>query len=262
MILPSSTAATTSPAVATSTAVASSTAALTSSASASATSFAAIPSSTLVVSQNPTAGQYANVSQALAALPNDGQAYTIHIKAGTYTEQISITRAGEVTLRGETSFENDYTENLVTIQSSYGVLTSAVQNENTPVIYAKKTDGSGLALYNINFVNTYPQTRNTAALAADFYGSNMAAYCCSFVGYQDTLLANKGTQVFSNCYIEGSVDYIWGFSTAYFHQCYIAANTACACIAAQSRSSSTAAGGYVFDSCYVTYTNTYGTTFG
>ncbi|GFF75105.1 hypothetical protein IFM47457_03814 [Aspergillus lentulus] len=251
-----------SSAVATSTAVAISTAALTSSTTSSATSTAATPSPTLVVSQNPTAGQYANVSQAIAALPNDGQAYTIYIKAGTYTEQISITRAGKVTLRGETSFENDFTQNLVTIQFSYGVLTSAGQNENTPVIYAKKTDGSGLALYNINFVNTYPQTKNTAALAADFYGSNMAAYGCSFIGYQDALLANKGTQVFSNCYIEGSVDFIWGFSTAYFHQCYIASNTAGAYIAAQSRSSSTAAGGYVFDSCYVTYTNTYGTTFG
>ncbi|GFF27143.1 pectinesterase [Aspergillus udagawae] len=251
-----------STAVPTSATVATSTAALTSSSMASVTSTAAMPSSTLVVSQNPTAGQYANVSHAIAALPNDGQAYTIYIKAGTYTEQISITRAGKVTLRGETSFENDYTQNMVTIQFSYGVLTSAGQNENTPVIYAKKTDGSGLALYNINFVNTYPQTSNTAALAADFYGSNMAAYGCSFIGYQDTLLANKGTQVFSNCYIEGSVDYIWGFSTAYFHQCYIASNTPGACIAAQSRASSTAAGGYVFDSCYVTYTNTYHATFG
>lgn len=219
------------------------------------------PSSTLVVSQNPTADQYANVSQAIAALPNDGQAYTIYIQAGTYTEQISITRAGKVTLRGET-FKNDYTQNLVTIQFSHGVLTSAGQDENTPVIYAKKTDGSGLALYNIDFVTTYPQTKNTAALAADFYGSNMAAYGCSFIGYQDSLLANKGVQVYSNCYIEGSVDFIWGFSTAYFHQCYIASNTAGAYIAAQSRSSSTAAGGYVFDSCYVTYTNTYGTTLG
>ncbi|KAH2549630.1 hypothetical protein KXW97_008733 [Aspergillus fumigatus] len=251
-----------SPAVATLTAVATSTAASTSSTTASVTPTAPTPSSTLVVSQNPTADQYANVSQAIAALPNDGQAYTIYIKAGTYTEQISITRAGKVTLRGETSFKNDYTQNLVTIQFSYGVLTSAGQDENTPVIYAKKTDGSGLALYNIDFVNTYPQTKNTAALAADFYGSNMAAYGCSFIGYQDTLLANMGVQVFSNCYIEGSVDFIWGFSTAYFHQCYIASNTAGAYIAAQSRSSSTAAGGYVFDSCYVTYTNTYGTTFG
>ncbi|EAL85016.1 putative pectin methylesterase [Aspergillus fumigatus Af293] len=251
-----------SSAVATLTAVATSTAASTSSTTASVTPTAPTPSSTLVVSQNPTADQYANVSQAIAALPNDGQAYTIYIQAGTYTEQISITRAGKVTLRGETSFKNDYTQNLVTIQFSYGVLTSAGQDENTPVIYAKKTDGSGLALYNIDSVTTYPQTKNTAALAADFYGSNMAAYGCSFIGYQDSLLANKGVQVYSNCYIEGSVDFIWGFSTAYFHQCYIASNTAGAYIAAQSRSSSTAAGGYVFDSCYVTYTNTYGTSLG
>ncbi|KAE8349997.1 pectin lyase fold/virulence factor [Aspergillus coremiiformis] len=219
-------------------------------------------SSTFIVSQNATAGQYSNVTAAIAALPNDGQAYTIYIKPGTYTEQLSITRAGKVTLRGETSFENDYTQNLVTIQFSRGELTSAGLDEITPVINAKKTDGSGLALYNINFVNTYPQTRNTAALAADFYGSNMAAYGCSFVGFQDTLLANMGTQVFSNCYIEGSVDFIWGYSTAYFHQCYIATNTPGTCIAAQSRPSSTAAGGYVFDSCYVTYTSSYGSTYG
>ncbi|KAL4972602.1 pectin lyase fold/virulence factor [Aspergillus desertorum] len=229
---------------------------------ASANTTAATTSATFVVSPNASAGQYRNVSAAIAALPNDGKDYTIYIQAGTYTEQISITRSGKVTLRGETSFENDYTQNLVTIEYDHGELTSAGKDESTPVLYAKKTDGTGLALYNINFRNTHQQTANTAALAADFYGSKMAAYGCSFIGYQDTLLANKGTQVFSNCYIEGSVDFIWGFSTAYFHQCYIAANTAGASIAAQSRSSSTAAGGYVFDTCYVTYTSSYGSTYG
>lgn len=218
---------------------------------------------TLYVSTNPGPCQYGNISAAVNALPNDNKAYTIRIGAGTYIEQVSITRNGKVTLVGATNFTNDYSQNLVKVQFSNGELTSAGRDEDTPVINAKKAnDNSGLAVYNIDFINTYPQTKNTAALAADFYGKNIAAYGCSFIGFQDTLLANQGVQVFSNCYIEGSIDFIWGFSTAYFHQCMIVTNTPGACIAAQSRSSAAVSGGYVFDSCVVTYSSTYGNTFG
>ncbi|KAH0257706.1 carbohydrate esterase family 8 protein, partial [Aureobasidium melanogenum] len=145
---------------------------------------------------------------------------------------------------------------------SSGRSTSAGQDEQTPVINAKKTnDNSGLALYNIDFINSYPQTANTAALAADFYGNNMAAYGCSFIGFQDTLLANKGIQVFSNCYVEGSIDFIWGFGTAYFYRSVIASNTKGACVTAQGRVATTPAA-YIFDECLITYTSTYGSTFG
>ncbi|PVH85551.1 carbohydrate esterase family 8 protein, partial [Cadophora sp. DSE1049] len=228
----------------------------------SSTSTATPSTSAYVVSLTPTDGQYGTVQAAIAALPADGAEKTILIMPGAYTEQININRTGKVTLRGTTNFVNDFSQNRVKIQFSYGVSTSAGQNELTPVINSKKTDGSGLALYNIDFVNTFPQTNSYAALAADFYGTNMAAYGCSFIGFQDTLLANKGTQLFSNCYVEGSVDFIWGFSQAYFHQCYIATNTPGSCIAAQSRSSASVAGGYVFDACTVTYTGTYGSSFG
>jgi len=170
------------------------------------------PAASFVVSLTPSAGQYSNVSAAIAALPSDGKSYEILIMPGTYTEQVSVTRAGKVALRGLSNYTNDYTKNTVTIQFNYGVSTSAGQNELTPVVNAKKNDGTGFALYNINFVNIFPQTKNYAALAADFYGPGMAAYGCSFIGFQDTLLANQGTQVFSHCYIEGSVDFIWGFS--------------------------------------------------
>ncbi|KAF9691180.1 hypothetical protein EKO04_010841 [Ascochyta lentis] len=233
------------------------------SASATSTDSSCAPSATLTVSKNPGACDYSNVTAAIAALPNDSKAYTIQIGAGVYNEQISITRKGKVTLIGATNSTRDYTQNQVTIQTSNGVLTSAGQDEITPVINAKKTnDNSGLALYNINFANVYPQTKNTAALAADFYGANIAAYGCSFTGFQDTLLANKGTQVFSNCYVEGSVDFIWGYSTAFFHQCMIVTNTPGSCIAAQARSTASATGGYVFDRSVITYSSTYGGSFG
>lgn len=240
----------------------SSTVSTTSSTPSSATCATPTPSATLVVSKNATLCQYNNVTAAISALPSDSQPYTILIMPGTYTEQLSVTRNGKVTLIGQTSFVNDYTQNEVTIEFSNGELTSAGKDESTPVIFAKKSnDDSGMAIYNINFINTFPQTANTAALAADFYGANIASYGCSFIGFQDTLLANQGSQLFSNSYIEGSIDYIWGYSTAYFHQCYIATNTKGACISAQGRTAGTVSG-YVFDSCYVTYTSTYGSTFG
>ncbi|CAD0092854.1 unnamed protein product [Aureobasidium mustum] len=233
----------------------------TASVSSSSTCATPTPSATLVVSQNATACQYNNISAAIAALPNDSKPYTIYIDPGVYDEQIGITRNGKVTLIGATSFKNDYSQNQVKVQFSSGRSTNLGQNEQTPVINSKKTnDNSGLALYNIDFVNSYPQTANTAALAADFYGNNMAAYGCSFIGFQDTLLANKGTQVFSNCYVEGSIDFIWGFGTAYFYRSVIASNTKGACIAAQGRVVTTPAA-YIFDECLVTYTSTYGSTF-
>lgn len=231
-----------------------------SSTTASTTSSAACPTDTLVVKKETTNScQYTNISAAVSALANDGLEKTILVYPGTYNEQVSITRSGKVNLIGNTTFANDFTQNQVIVEYSYGVSTSANQNELTPTLNSKKSD---LAVYNINFHNTFPQTKNYAALAGDFYGSNMAFYGCSFIGFQDTLLLNKGVQVLSNCYIEGSVDFIWGFSTAFMHGCYIASNTAGSSICAMSRASASTAGGYVIDSSLITYTSTYGSTMG
>ncbi|KAG7134085.1 pectinesterase A like protein [Verticillium longisporum] len=197
------------------------------------------PSNTLTVAPTPATGEYATVASAVAALPADGKEYTIFIKAGSYEEQ-----------------------NAVHIKFSRGVSTSAGRNEETPVLNWKNTNGDGLALYNINFTNTYPQQPSTAALAGDFFGANMAAYGCAFDGFQDTLLVNQGVQVFSNSYIEGSVDFIWGYSKAYFHQCYVASNTPRTYITAQNRPNAAWAGGFVFDKSVITYTESYGTNFG
>ncbi|RGP63630.1 hypothetical protein FLONG3_9843 [Fusarium longipes] len=231
---------------------------------ASATSSTAAVGATLTVAPSPTGDEFKTVASALAAIPDDGEDYTVFIKAGSYNEQLNLNRGrGRVTLRGETSFENDFTQNQVLIWFKLGYGTGESRNEETPVLFWKTTTPTaGLSLYNVNFTNTYPQTRDTASLAADFFGNNMAAYGCAFSGFQDTLLVNQGVQVFSNSFIEGSVDFIWGYSKVYFHQCYIASNTPNAYITAQNRKSSSWAGGFVFDTCKVTYTDSYGSSFG
>ncbi|KAF9768920.1 hypothetical protein IL306_013730 [Fusarium sp. DS 682] len=229
----------------------------------SSTSATSAVGATLTVAPSPTGNEYKTVASALAAIPNDGDDYTIFVKAGSYNEQLNLQRtSGHVTIRGETSFENDFTQNEVLIWFKLGYSTGASRNEETPVLFWKTTSPSvGLSLYNLNFTNTFPQTSDTAALAADFFG-NMAAYGCAFDGFQDTLLVNQGIQVFSNSFIAGSVDFIWGYSKAFFHQCYIASNTANAYITANNRKSASWAGGFVFDKCKVTYTDSYGSNFG
>ncbi|KXS19004.1 carbohydrate esterase family 8 protein [Gonapodya prolifera JEL478] len=48
-------------------------------------------------------------------------------------------------------------------------------------------------------------------------GDNMYVENAFFVSWQDTLLSYYGTnQVFSNCYVFGDVDFIWGYGRAIF----------------------------------------------
>ncbi len=46
---------------------------------------------------------------------------------------------------------------------------------------------------------------------------------CRFLGFQDTLYPHgeKSRQYYKDCYIEGTVDFIFGWSTAVFEDCTI-----------------------------------------
>ncbi len=57
------------------------------------------------------------------------------------------------------------------------------------------------------------------ALRAD--GDRLVFRHCRFLGWQDTILANRGRHYFEDCYIEGHVDFIFGAATAYFNRCDI-----------------------------------------
>ena len=73
---------------------------------------------------------------------------------------------------------------------------------------------------------------------------------CRFLGWQDTILINRGRQYFENCYIAGATDFIFGGATAWFENCelHIAGN---GYITAASTPPD-ATYGYVFNRCRIT----------
>jgi hypothetical protein len=48
------------------------------------------------------------------------------------------------------------------------------------------------------------------AVALQVSGNQVAFYDCKFRGKQDTLYDHRGRHYFRNCYIEGSIDFIFG----------------------------------------------------
>lgn len=68
-----------------------------------------------------------------------------------------------------------------------------------------------LAKY-MTFVNTAGPGKHQA-VAFRNQGDMSALFDCSFVGYQDTLYAQTNRQLYRNCDISGTVDFIFGVST-------------------------------------------------
>src|SRR5262249_32067022 len=74
---------------------------------------------------------------------------------------------------------------------------------------------------------------------------------CRFLGWQDTLRPESGRQYFQNCYVEGSVDFIYGKGQAYFENCTTFSKTG-GYVTAQGREAAAETNGFVFHNATVT----------
>jgi pectinesterase len=90
----------------------------------------------------------------------------------------------------------NYSANQVTIQA--GVPASlAGSDDASGTLRIHKND---FKMYNVNVKNTFG--KGSQAIALSQWGSRVGLYACGFYGYQDTLYASKGTQVYLRNYIE------------------------------------------------------------
>ncbi|KAH8553246.1 pectin lyase fold/virulence factor [Umbelopsis sp. PMI_123] len=191
---------------------------------------------------------YKTISSALAALPSDSTTWTVAVAAGTYNERITISRSN--TILQPLVPVGAGAENTVFIEYSAGHDTQSTSGSDVDSSVVIIT-GTNVKLYHITIANTFPQTRNYANLALTIEAAEASFYYVKLYGFQDTLLINRGgTSYFKHCYVEGSVDFIWGYGIGYFDSCTIASNAA-ASITAHNRDSSSAAGGFYFDYCSI-----------
>ncbi|PVH67954.1 carbohydrate esterase family 8 protein, partial [Cadophora sp. DSE1049] len=108
-----------------------------------------------------------------------------------------------------------------------------------------RISSANFKLYNVNIRNNYGQGAQAVAVSAR--GDKQGYYGCAFYSYQDTLYVYSNKPYYSNCYIEGAVDYIFGGASVWFGECTIASNGGGA-ITASSREVATDSGWYVIDS--------------
>ncbi|OQD86200.1 hypothetical protein PENANT_c008G03628 [Penicillium antarcticum] len=199
------------------------------------------PSGCLTVGSS---GTYSSVGAAVSALGSSTAAACIYIAAGTYTEQVIIKYGGALTLYGQTADTGSYKKNTVTITHSINSATAGSLDKSATV----NVVSDGLKMYNINIVNGYGAGSQAVAMVAN--ADKLGFYGCQFSGYQDTLYAKSGTQYYSNCLIEGNVDFIFGDASAWFGECDIVANGPGA-ITAMSREVASDTAWYAIDHCNI-----------
>lgn len=162
-------------------------------------------------------GDFFTVQEAINAVPDfrkEGRT-TIYIRKGVYKEKliipeskinVSLIGAEGAVISGDdyASKPNRFGENMSTSGSS------------SCYIYAPD-----LICENLTFENT--AGRVGQAVACFVSGDKVIFRNCRFLGNQDTLynFGKHCRQYFENCYIEGTVDFIFGSSTAVFNRCIV-----------------------------------------
>lgn len=170
----------------------------------------------VVVAQDGS-GQFTNVQAAIMSVPM-GYAtnpVVIRIKPGVYKEQLYIQREKRFFhLRGEAATNTVLTFDLNA--NLKGLDGKPIGTFRTPSIYI---DAEDFTAENLTFENSAGPVGQALAIRVD--GDRAVFRNCRFLGWQDTILVNRGRHYFENCYIEGHVDFIFGGATCWFERCQI-----------------------------------------
>jgi len=167
----------------------------------------------VVVAKDGT-GNFTSVQAAISSIRDfrpEGRT-VIFIKKGVYKEKVVLpTQKTEITLIGE-----DRDSTVITWDDH-----ANINKMGTFKTYTFLIQGNDIVLENLTVENNASRLGQAVALHVE--GDRVAFFNCRFLGNQDTVyLGREGCRnYFSGCYIEGTTDFIFGASTAWFEGCTI-----------------------------------------
>ncbi|XVF32934.1 hypothetical protein REPUB_Repub17cG0125600 [Reevesia pubescens] len=198
-------------------------------------------------------GDFRTIKEALNSIPlRNTRRVILVINPGIYKEKIVIPRTLPfITFLGDANNPPTITGNDTASGSGKdGMPLKTFQSATLAV------DANYFVAVNVKFENTAQHKIGKIggqAVAARISGTKAAFYNCSFYGDQDTLYDHKGLHYFNNCFIQGSVDFIFGYGRSLYENCYLnSIAKKVASITAQKRSNASLASGFSFKDSVVT----------
>jgi pectin methylesterase-like acyl-CoA thioesterase len=202
-------------------------------------------------------GNFRSVQQAVNALPENGG--VIRIQPGTYREVVTIHKP-HVRLEGDVK---DPARVVIVFNKSHGTAGGTLASASVSV------DADDFYAQGITFANDFslnkPLGEGSQAVAFLIRGDRAVLRHVRLIGFQDTLYTGSKScaseegpcvptrQYFSDCYIEGNIDFIFGDAKTFFDHCEIhAVANSVVFLTAQSKHYPDEPSGYVFDHCKIT----------
>ncbi|OUJ73014.1 pectinesterase family protein [Hymenobacter crusticola] len=199
-----------------------------------------------VVAQDGS-GNYRTVQEAFNAVPDfRKKVTTIFIKKGVYKEKLVLAGSKNlVKIIGE-----DLTKTVLTYDDYNQKKNIFGEDKGTSGSSSIYIYGGDFSAENITFQNSSGPVGQ--AVAVWVAGDKARFKNCRFLGFQDTLYTYGygSRQYYKDCYIEGTVDFIFGSSTAWFEDCTIFCKQNGYVTAASTPDSTRY--GYVFKNCKIT----------
>ena len=201
---------------------------------------------TLFVARDGT-GQFRTVDEAIEVCRAFMDYHkVIFVKRGTYKEKLVLPQwLQNIEICGE-----DRDQTIITYDDHANIKTAdRPGGMGTFRTFTLKIQGNAITLKNITIENNAARLGQAVALHTE--GDRLLFVNCRFLGHQDTIYTGvAGTRLyFKDCHIEGTTDFIFGPSTAWFERCHILCKANSYITAASTPQD--VAYGYVFNNCTI-----------